>query len=140
VDRAVTSPHELVNPEGLMEPRGFTHAVIAAPGRIVFLAGQTAHAKDGSLPGDDFVEQFDAACANVATALTAAGATPEDLVSMQMFVTDVAEYVRRRSEIREAWQRHLGSQYPAAGLFEVTGLVDPAAKVELMGVAVVPGR
>jgi len=57
---------------------------------------------------------------------------------MQMFVTDVAEYARRRPEIREAWQRNLGSDYPAAGLFEVSALVDPAAKVELMAIAVVP--
>ena len=120
-----------------MEPRGFTHAVAAAPGRLVFLAGQTAHAADMSLP-EDLVEQFEAACANVATALTAAGGKPEHLVSMQMFVTDVAEYARRRSEIREAWQRHLGTEYPAAALVEVSALVDPAAKVELMGVAVVP--
>ena len=129
--------HERLNPEGLMEPRGFTHAVAAAPGRLVFLAGQTAHAADMSLP-EDFVEQFEAACANVATALTAAGGKPEHLVSMQMFVTDVAGYARRRSEIREAWQRHLGTEYPAAALVEVSALVDPAAKVELMGVAVVP--
>ena len=130
--------HRRLNPEGLMAPRGFTHAVLPAQGRLVFLAGQTAHAADMSIP-QDLVEQFDAACANVATALAAAGGSPEHLVSMQIFVTDVAEYVRRRPEIREAWQRHLGGDYPAAALVEVSALVDPAAKVELMGVAVVPG-
>jgi enamine deaminase RidA (YjgF/YER057c/UK114 family) len=138
VDRPVTSPHELLNPDELPPPRGFSHAVVAAPGRLVFLAGQTAHAADGALPGDDFVAQFDAACANVATALAAAGGRPEHLVSMQMFVTDLEEYRSRRGEIGEAWRRHLGSHYPAAGLFEVVGLVDSGAKVELMGVAVVP--
>jgi enamine deaminase RidA (YjgF/YER057c/UK114 family) len=130
--------HELLNPESLSPPRGFSHAVVAAPGRLVFLAGQTAHATDGSLPSEDFVEQFDAACANVVTALEAAGGKPADLVSMQIFVTDVDEYNERRAEVGEAWQRHLGKHYPAAGLFGISRLVDPEARVELMGTAVIP--
>ncbi|MFN2545418.1 MAG: RidA family protein [Actinomycetota bacterium] len=138
MDRPVT--HELVNPEELTPPRGYSHAVVAAPGRLVFLAGQTAHQRDGKLPGDDFVEQFDAACANVATALSAAGGRPEDLVSMQIFVTDVDEYNARRGEIGDAWQRHLGKHYPAAALIGVARLVYPDVKVELMGIAVVPDR
>jgi len=136
VDRAVT--HEVVNPEALMRPSGFSHAVVASTGRFVFLAGQTGHAADMSIT-EDFVEQFDAACGNVAVALNAAGGRPEDLVSMQIFVTDVDEYTRRRKEVGDAWRRHFGTNYPAAGLFGVTRLVDPAAKVELMAVAVVPG-
>ena len=135
MDRPLT--HELLNPEGLMQPRGFTHAVAAGPGQLVFLAGQTAHAKDMSIP-EDFVEQLDAACANVATALGAAGGEPEDLVSMQIFVTEIDEYTGRREEVGAAWRRHFGAHYPAAGLFGVTRLVDPAAKVELMAIAVVP--
>ena len=34
-------------------------------------------------------------------------------------------------------QRHFGKHYPAMALFGVTGLFDPAAMVELVGVAVV---
>ena len=66
-------------------------------------------------------------------------ARAEDIVSMQIFVTDVDEYNERREEVGAAWRRHFGSHYPAAGLFGVTRLVDPAAKVELMAIAVVPG-
>src|SRR2546426_73547 len=82
--------------------------------------------------------ELDAACANVATALGAAGGEPEDLVSMQIFVTEIDEYTSRREEVGAAWRRHFGPHYPAAGLFGVTRLVDPAAKVELMAIAVVP--
>ena len=60
-------------------------------------------------------------------------------MSVQIFVTDVDEYTSRRKEVGDAWRRHFGTNYPAAGLFGVTRLVDPAAKVELMAVAVVPG-
>ena len=130
--------HELVNPSSLAAPNGYSHAVIAAPGRMVFLAGQTAHSADGSLPEGGMVEQFDAACRNVATGLEAAGARPEHLVSMQVFVTDLEAYRSNRGAIGEAWRRHLGKHYPAMGLFEVRGLVDPRAVVELMSTAVVP--
>ncbi len=62
---------------------------------------------------------------------------PEDLVSLQVFVTAVAEYKDSLMALGAVWRRHFGRRYPAMGLFGVTELYDPAAKVELMGVAVV---
>ncbi|MGQ0669385.1 MAG: RidA family protein [Actinomycetota bacterium] len=132
------SPHEIRNPEGLAPARGFSHAVIAARGRTVYLGGQTAHGPDGELRGGSIVEQFDAAAANVVTALEAAGARPEHLASMQIFVTDAGAYRGSLGEIGEAWRRHFGRHYPAMALFEVSGLFDPEARVELVGIAVIP--
>jgi len=130
--------HLIVNPPELMEPTGFSHAVVAGAGSTVYLAGQTAHGKDGSLPGPGLVEQFDAAAGNVVTALRAAGATPEQLVSMTMYVTDVAEYRSAVKELLPVWRKHFGRYYPAAALIGVSELVDPAAKVELVCTAVIP--
>ena len=132
------TPHELRNPEELAPPKGYTHVVIATPGRAVYLGGQTAHGPDGRLRGRTSVEQFGSAAANVATALAAAGAGPEHLVSVLIYVTDMAEYRASRKEIGEAWRRHLGSHYPAVSLFEVSSLLDPEAKVELVATAIVP--
>lgn len=130
--------HEIRNPEELAPARGFSHAVIAAPGRTVYLGGQTAHGPDGALHGSTIVEQFDRAAANVVTALGAAGARPEDLVSLQIFVTDAEEYRSALEPIGKIWRERLGRRYPAMALFEVASLFDPAAKVELVGVAVIP--
>ena len=74
----------------------------------------------------------------MATGLQAAGARPEHLVSMQIFVTDLEAYRSNRGAIGAAWRRHFGKHYPAMGLFEVHGLVDPRAVVELMAIAVRP--
>jgi enamine deaminase RidA (YjgF/YER057c/UK114 family) len=126
--------HELVNPPELAPPRGFTHAVRA--GDAIYLAGQTAHGPDGTLTAQSFVDQFELALANLVTALRAAGAVPSDLVSLQAFVTDVPAYRASLPALGQAWRRHFGRHYPAMGLFGVTELVDPAAKVELMGIAV----
>ena len=132
--------HRLVNPATLGSASGFSHAVVAAPGHTVYLGGQTAHDADGHLQGITMVEQFDEAAANVVRALAAAGAGPEDLVSMQIFVTDAAAYRTALAELGSAYRKHLGRHYPAIALVEVAGLFDPAALVELTCVAVIPSR
>jgi enamine deaminase RidA (YjgF/YER057c/UK114 family) len=81
-------------------------------------------------------EQFDVAAGNLLTALTAGGGKAGDLVSMQIFVTDIEEYLASRKAIGEAYRRRFGEHYPAMGLFEVRRLFDSAARVELMAIAV----
>ncbi|HEY7659274.1 MAG TPA: RidA family protein [Actinomycetota bacterium] len=130
--------HEIRNAEDLSPPRGFSHAVIAAPGRTVYLGGQTAHGPDGVLRGATIVEEFDHAAGNLVRALAAAGGRPEDLVSVHVYVTDAAAYRSALGPIGEAWRARAGRHYPAIALFEVSGLFDPAATVELVGVAVIP--
>ena len=136
MERPIASPHEIRNPETLPPAQGFSHAVIAQAGRTVYLAGQTAQQTDGAVVGATLAEQFDVAAGNVVKALEAAGAHPQDLVSMQIFVTDATEYQRRSKEIGEAYRRHFGRHFPAMALLEVRRLFDPAAKVELMCIAV----
>ena len=134
----MTTPHEILNPESLAPPQGFSHAVVAAPGRTVYLGGATAHNREGKVEGATIVEQFDKVAANVVKALKAAGAAPEHLVSMQIFVTDVADYRARLQELAPVYRRHFGTHYPAIALFEVKGLFDPKALVELVCTAVIP--
>jgi enamine deaminase RidA (YjgF/YER057c/UK114 family) len=129
---------EPINAPDLPPPVGFSHAVKA--GETIYLAGQVAQAPDGTVTGETIVDQFDVAAGNLITALRAAGGEPEHLVSLQVFVTAVAEYKASLRELGDVWRKHFGWRYPAMGLFGVTELFDPAAKVELMGVAVVPPR
>ncbi|HEX8862111.1 MAG TPA: RidA family protein, partial [Actinomycetes bacterium] len=71
-------------------------------------------------------------------ALAAGGGRPEHLVWMQIFVTDVRAYRVELRRLGGVWRRHLGRHYVATALLEVRGLFDPAAMVELMGIAVIP--
>jgi enamine deaminase RidA (YjgF/YER057c/UK114 family) len=119
--------NRIVNHPDLPEPSGFSHAVVS--GRTVYLAGQIA-------AGDTLVEQFDGAASGLVTALAGAGANPSDLVWLQVFVTDVAEYRDSLPALSQVWRKYFGRHYPAMGMFGVTGLFDPEAKVELMGIAV----
>lgn len=126
---------KIVNPPQLMAPRGFSHAVASGP--TVYLGGTTAHDANGRLPGPRLLEQFDGALANLVVTLSAAGARPEHVAWLQVFVTDVAEYRNITRKLGPVWGRHFGRHYPAMGLFGVTELADPDAVVELMGIAVI---
>jgi enamine deaminase RidA (YjgF/YER057c/UK114 family) len=126
----VSGGHRIVNPPELGEPSGYAHAVVAAPGRTVYLGGQTG-------TGNSVAAQFDAAAASLVTALRAAGGEPEDLVSLVVYATDVDEYRAAMEELGGVWRRHFGRRYPAMALVGVSGLADPDARIELMGVAVV---
>jgi enamine deaminase RidA (YjgF/YER057c/UK114 family) len=130
--------HLFLNPEELSPPIGFSHVAVAAPGRLVFLAGETAHQPDGTLAGSTVAEQFAAAAANVASALAAAGATPGDVVSLQIFTTDVDGYRAESKAIGAAYREVFGPHYPPMALFGVARLFDPAALVELVATAVIP--
>jgi enamine deaminase RidA (YjgF/YER057c/UK114 family) len=123
--------NRIVNPPELPPPPGFSHAVVAEAGAgdTIYLAGQIG-------AGDTIEAQFDAALGNLLTALTAAGGKPDDLTTLQVFVTDVEAYKASLRELGEAWRKHFGRHYPAMGLFGVTELFDPTAMVEVMGVAV----
>ena len=131
---------EIVVAPELAPPVGSAHAVVAGPGRIVHLSGQTAMDAEGKITGKGVVEQFDVAAGNVVAALRAAGCAPADLVSLQVFVTDLREYRFRLPELGPVWHAHFGDHYPAMGLFGVTDLYDADAQVELMAVAVRPER
>jgi enamine deaminase RidA (YjgF/YER057c/UK114 family) len=136
--RVPRSPHRIVTAEGLAPPVGFAHAVVAAPGRTVYLGGQAAQGPDGVVTGTTVDEQFDVAAGNLVTALRAAGGEPEHLVSLQVFTTSAAAYRAALSELGATYRRHFGRHYVATALFEVAGLFDPAARVELLGIAVIP--
>jgi enamine deaminase RidA (YjgF/YER057c/UK114 family) len=129
--------NEPINPPTLPRPVGFSHAVRA--GQTVYLAGQTALGPDGKISGVTIVEQFEVAASNLIAALEGSGGVADDLVTLQVFVTDVSEYKRSLRELGDVWRRRFGRHYPAMGLFGVTELFDVEAKVELMGVAVLNG-
>jgi len=130
--------NEIVNSPDLAEPVGFAHAVVAAPGRTVYLGGQTAQGRDGSIVGATLAEQVDVAAGNVVTALAAAGATPDQLVSLVIYTTVVAEYKAALKELGPLWRKHFGRHYPAVALLGVAALFDEEAKIELVGTAVIP--
>ena len=128
---------ERINPAELARPSGFSHAVSAQPGRMVFLAGQIGMDRDSKLAEGGVVPQFEQALGNLLTALAAAGGQPSDLVSLTIYLTDVEDYQAHGKEIGAVWRRLAGTEYPAMAGVGVARLWLPAALVEIQGMAVV---
>lgn len=129
---------ELRNDPSLSLPRGFSHASIAPPGSIIHLAGQLGQDAEGNL-ADGLPAQIDQAMANVVSALAAAGAGPEHLAKLNIFVVGWSE--DRQGELAEgliaAGTRTPLPQVPIT-LLGVEALFVGAALVEIEAVAVVP--
>ncbi|GAA3163016.1 RidA family protein [Blastococcus jejuensis] len=129
---------ERVNPPELARPAGFSHAVVAGPGRTVFLAGQTALDAEGRIVGDGVVAQFEQALGNLLAALRAAGGEPQQLATLTVYAVDLADYRAHAREIGGVWKRLVGSDYPAMAGIGVARLWDDEALVEVQGIAALP--
>ena len=118
--------------EGQMEPVShYCHAVRA--GNLVWVSGIVGMRADGTIP-DDTVAQFDIAMDAMDACLRAAGGRPEDVVKVQVFLTDISE----RAAINPRRIAYFGDHRPASTLVEVSALVDPRMTVEIECQAVLP--
>ncbi len=127
-----------INPPTLARPSGFSHAVRTTGGDNVALAGQTALNAEGVIVGQTVVEQFEQALGNLVTALSAAGGTPADLVSLSIYIVDIEGYQAASREIGRVWKHLIGASYPAVAGIGVARLWDAEALVEVAGTACVP--
>jgi enamine deaminase RidA (YjgF/YER057c/UK114 family) len=127
-----------VNPTGLCKPIGFAHGwLVEGPGaRTLYLAGQCDHGRDGLLrhPGD-LVAQLDGALGNVGLVLQEAGMALEDIVQLNFYVRSREDYATARGEFGRVWRERCGKHFPAMAMFEVVSLFDPAALIEIQGIA-----
>jgi 2-iminobutanoate/2-iminopropanoate deaminase len=125
---------EEVRVPGQAEPVShYTDAVRA--GELVFVSGIVPVDRDGNLVGgDDPVEQARQVFRNMADVLAAAGARPQDVVKVTVFLTDVDD----RPLVNPVRQEFFGDARPASTLVEVSRLVVPGARIEVEAVAVLP--
>ena len=127
---------ELINPEDLPTPPTYTHVVIATGSRLVFVAGQEPEDERGNLIGPgDLAVQARQAFSNVGRALAAAGARPEQVTKITIFVVD---YRREHLPAIEAGRLALfGYHKPADTLVGVKALSHPDYLIEVEAIAVI---
>jgi enamine deaminase RidA (YjgF/YER057c/UK114 family) len=127
---------DLINPDDLPTPPTYTHVVIAAGSRLVFVAGQEPEDERGNLIGlDDLAVQARQVFGNVGRALAAAGARPEQVTKITIFVVD---YRREHLPAIEAARLALfGEHKPADTLVGVEALSHPEYLIEVEAIAVI---
>ena len=125
-----------INPDELPTPESYTQVISAAGSRFVFVAGQVAEDAEGKLvaPGD-LAAQARQAFTNVGLALAAAGARPEQVARITIYVVDHRpEYLPDISAARIAV---FGDHRPADTLLGVETLAEPGYLIEVDAIAVV---
>jgi enamine deaminase RidA (YjgF/YER057c/UK114 family) len=129
-------PLELIDPEELATPASYTHVIVATGNRLVFVAGQVADDAHGNLVGPgDLAAQARQAFANLRRALAAAGAGPEQVTRITIYVVHHRpEYLPDISEARVAV---FGDHKPTDTLVGVEALAEPGYLIEVDAIAVV---
>lgn len=125
---------ELVSDE-LATPNGhFAQATVTeARGRMVFVSGMTARGKDGGIVGvGDIAAQTHQVCRNVLAAVASAGGTVDDIVRVDVYVTDIAQF----DAIHEVRRQYFTGVAPASTMVEISRFTREDYLIEMNAIAV----
>ena len=125
-----------LNPAGWPRPSGYANGM-TAKGRVVVTAGIVGWDVMGNFP-QGFAAQARQALSNILAILAEGGAGPEHLVRLTWYVLDLDEYRAGVRELGLAYRETIGQTYPAMAVVQVSGLLEPQARLEIEATAVVP--
>ena len=126
-----------VNPPDVPAPlRGYySNAVRVESGPLLFIAGQVAIDTEGKLVGrGDAAAQCRQVLRNIAAIARSNGATLADVVSVTVYVTDIATL----DVIAPVRLEHFPKDGPASVLVQVSRLVEPDMLLEMSAVVALP--
>jgi enamine deaminase RidA (YjgF/YER057c/UK114 family) len=129
------SAPEALLPPGWPPPKGYANGM-AASGRIVVTGGMIGWDEKEAL-ADGFLAQARQALLNLRAVLAAGGAEPRHLLRLNWYVVDMDEYIENRRELGAVYREVLGRHFPAMAVMQVVRLVEPAARLEIEGTAVI---
>ena len=126
----------IITPPELAPPRGFNHGFLCEGGKTLFLAGQDAGDETGKIVcHGDIVGQYEQVVKNLQAVCVEAGGTLQDIVKMNIYVSDAKLYNAHLKELSVVHRNYFGKHYPATALFEITGFYQEHNLVEIEGIA-----
>ncbi|HTM59419.1 MAG TPA: RidA family protein [Burkholderiales bacterium] len=128
---------QILQPPSWAKPRGFANG-IAASGKLVFIAGQVGWTGEAKWEAHDFAGQFRQTLKNIVEVLAQAGGKPEHIVRLTWYVIDKQEYLAALKDVGVAYRAVMGRHFPTMAVVQVSGLVEPEAKLEIEATAVIP--
>ncbi len=128
---------QTLQPPSWAKPRGFANG-IAASGKLVFIAGQVGWTGEGKWEARDFAGQFKQTLQNIAEVLAQAGGKPQHIVRLTWYVLDKQEYLSSLKDVGIAYRAVMGRHFPTMAVVQVSGLVEPEARLEIEATAVIP--
>ncbi|HPG08743.1 MAG TPA: RidA family protein [Saprospiraceae bacterium] len=131
---------QFLNPEGLSKNPAFSQLVITQGyGKTIYIGGQNAvNAQREIVGAGDISAQTEQVMQNIQTALSACGATFENLVKLTIHIVQGQDLYQGF----QASQKYLGNlkNPPAITGFFVAALAHPAFLVEVDAIAFIPGK
>jgi len=126
---------EYLKSDARQRERAYSPAVKVTGGTTVYMAGQTGYQDDrGETYPGDFDSQVRVAFERMRKTLEAAGGKLEDIVTMTVFITDMANGTRFTQLRKEFFQEE---RYPASALLGIKELARPEMLVEIQAIAAV---
>src|SRR5262245_66421122 len=116
-----------LNPQALSVPTGYSHVAEVSSGRTIYIAGQVAFDKSGTVVGKgDFAAQTTQVFENLKSALAAVGATFDNVVKVNTYVTDMSQI----QILRDIRGRYNGKNSPASMLEEIGRIGQPDKMID----------
>jgi enamine deaminase RidA (YjgF/YER057c/UK114 family) len=127
---------ECINPDDLPTPETYTQVVVATGSKLVFVSGQEPEDANGKLVGHrDLVAQARQVFGNLGRALAAAGARPEQVSKITIYVVNhKREYLPIIEKARVAL---FGDHKPTDVLVGIATLSNPDYMIEVDAIAVI---
>ena len=127
---------ECINPPDLPTPKTYSQVVVAKGTRLVFVSGQEPEDLDGKLVGPgDLAVQARQVFANLGRALASAGARPQDVARITIYVVD---YQRDdHLPIIEEARLTLFGDHKAADVVVGVAALSPGYLIEVDAIAVI---
>ena len=129
---------DVLLPPGWAPPVGYANGIAAAPGRIVFVAGQVGWDAHKKFHAAELVPQVEQALKNVLAVLAEAGGRPEHICRITAYCCDKPAYLAARAQLGRIWRELMGKHFPAMSMIFVSDLLDAPGKIELEATAVIP--
>lgn len=131
---------QYINPDGLFKNPAFSQIVTTqGSGKTIYIGGQNAVNAQREIVGKgDISEQTEQVMRNIQTALSACGATFDNLIKLTIYIVQGQDLYRGF----QSSQRYLGGlkNPPAITGFFVSALAHPDFLVEIDAIAFIPGE
>jgi 2-iminobutanoate/2-iminopropanoate deaminase len=126
---------KLVNPESLYDgaPVGMSQATVDPNSRLVFVSGQVDWDRESRVRHATLEGQADGAIAHLATVLTEAGSSLDNVLQLRVYVR--GELADGMSQLVPVLARHFGAIRPALTGIGVASLASRDTLIEIEAVA-----
>ena len=125
-----------INPDTMPDAgaMGYTQVTTSPPGEMIFMSGQVAWSRNGDPIPEALKDQSAIAVENVRKGLEAAGADPDNITAMRIYVVGLTE--ENSAQAAGPVMKFFGGQAPCVTMIGVSSLASPELKIEIEVMAV----